>query len=160
MSRVLILTQGEEQIFESDVWAQLAPRYPAALAITNVPAGYPETMRWDQATQAFVPREQPLRPPRSGQINAASGTIHARPGTLLMIWASGAWGNVNTAQTVRLGYAGQVVASHAVRQAATTDRIGFSLMARVQASAAGEVSVTTTGGAVYDVRILWMEVEP
>lgn len=160
MSRVLILTQGEEQIFEAAVWAELSQRYPVALAITNLPDGYPETMRWDQATQGFVPREPPVIPPRSGQIAAASGIIAARPGALLMLFGLGAWGNSTAAATVRLSYAGQIVAAHPVKQAATADRTGLSLGARVEAVEGGEATLTATAGSLYESRILWTEVLP
>lgn len=95
----------------------------------------------------------------SGQIVGASGTISATAGSTLLIWGAGAWGNSTAAATARLSYGGSVVAEHQLKQAATADRTGLSLAARVTAGANGAVAITATAGTLYDPRILWMEIE-
>lgn len=292
MSRVLVLGAQVPEIFDADAWAQLSRYYDGELVVP-VPEGYPESWRWDDASQAFVPRGKRMTglqvyhtlftaqekaaahgstnpavqglisaliaffpveidltesfhqtgvalllsegiltperaaaaaagepvatllmpgamqhpmilrgdpgptgpagpagepgpagpqgpqgepgPPgepgpagadgaagsrvRAGQIVGASGTIAATPGAQLLISVHGAWGGATSAQTARLHYDGQIVATHPLKQASTADRTGLSLGALVTAVASAEVSVSATGGALHDPRILWLEIE-
>lgn len=127
----------------------------------EVAAGVP-VVSWTPMTPGasiVIGGGQPAPRVLSGQIGGASGTIPATPGSTLLIWASGAWGNSTAAATAHLSYGGSVVAEHPLRQAATTDWTGLSLAARVTAGANGDVSITATAGTLCDTRILWMEIE-
>lgn len=60
MARVLVIIDGEQQLFEAEAWAEMADRYPAPDAvIEDVPEGFPDYLRWDGS--AFVPRSQVRR---------------------------------------------------------------------------------------------------
>lgn len=94
----------------------------------------------------------------TGQINAASGTLEATAGRTLLIFGSGAWGNSASALVANLNYNGNVIATHPLKQAATADRTGLSLVGRVTAVASATASVTVTGGTLYNPRVTWIEV--
>jgi len=93
----------------------------------------------------------------TGQNTGASFTLTATAGKTLVIFGSGAFGNNASAQTARLNYNGNIVATHPLKQAATADRTGLSLIARVTAVASATCSITVTGGTLYDPVITWLE---
>ena len=121
--------------------------------------GSPQDAAWKRDITDSVRR---LRLQKSsvatGRIASSSGTITATAGRILLIFGSGAWGNNIAAQTVTLNYNGSAIASHAVSQAALADRVGINLIGRVTAVASASVSITTSGGTLYDSAITWMEV--
>lgn len=96
--------------------------------------------------------------PLTGQISGASGTLTATAGRKLLIFGSGAWGNSTTNQTATLVYNGSTIATHPLRQAATTDRTGLSLIGHVTAIASATVTISVTGGTLYNPIISWIEV--
>ena len=91
-------------------------------------------------------------------IDAASGTLTATAGRTLLIFGTSSWGNVTSAQTGRLNYDGNVIAEQPLKQAANLDRTRIALVASVTAVASATVSVTATGGTLYNPRIAWIEV--
>jgi hypothetical protein len=95
----------------------------------------------------------------AGQNVGASFTLTATAGEQILIIASGAFGNITTAQTVTLNYNGGAVASHPLKQAAAADRTGISLTAVVTAVASATCSVTVTGGTLYDPKIVYLRVK-
>lgn len=92
----------------------------------------------------------------AGSNTGASFTLTATAGRKIVLIAGGAWGNNTTAQTVTLNYNGSGVASHPLKQAAAADRTSISLTAVVTAVASATVSVTVTGGTLYDPVISWI----
>jgi len=94
--------------------------------------------------------------PAAGTNAGASFTLAATAGKAIHLTVGGAWGNDTSAQTVTLNYNGIDVASHPLKQATTDDRTGISLTATVTAVASATVSVTVTGGTLYNPTISWI----
>jgi hypothetical protein len=138
--------------------------YDALLGEVGALAGSVSTLTADVSAlggrvTALEDADPPPGPTKGGRITGASGTIEATAGRKLVLIAGGAYGNNNAAQTVRLRYAGVDVAAHPVRQAATTDRIGISLVAYVTAVVSATAEITVTAGNLYDPAIAWIELE-
>lgn len=75
-----------------------------------------------------------------------------------MIFGMGAWGNNTSAHTASLNYNGAIIATNQLKQAATADRTGLSLVGVVTAVASATCSITVTGGTLYDPKIAWLEI--
>jgi S-adenosylhomocysteine hydrolase len=93
-----------------------------------------------------------------GTNTGASFTLTATAGRTLVIFGSGAWGNNTTALVANLNYNGNVIATHPLKQGATADRTGLSLVGMVTAVASATCSITVTGGTLYNPKITWLEI--